>query len=583
MDSSEPSISAWAIWRRAAPVVVAAALVVAVTAGLALRQDRLHREELRRREARHVLGLERSFLVQTFRGLRSDLVHLASQPLLVPLAAGDESARAPLEGVFERFARSKPVYQQVRLLDVSGREVLRINRSGDDVELVPAARLQSKSDRYYFREALAIGPGEVFVSPLDLNVERGEIERPPRPVVRLASQVRDAAGEVRGVVILNAEGARLLDGLREIARGSAGEVALVNLEGEYLQAANPAREWGWLLGHEASFRSDHPDAWEHIRAAQRFEGVVDGVLFTSRREPLDPAAESSASDVFFVSRVALDEGPGALGGALAGLLAVGLGAAILAGAYTWSRSTLTRALHERRIEESEARLRTLSRRLLDAQEEERRSLSRVLHDELGQTLTAIALDLKLASRRITDEETARSLTRAVEQTEELLKGLHDLATRVRPSVLDDLGFESALESLVEDSAERTGLAVDLSLPAPMSDLSRVVAENVYRIVQEGLANVAQHAGTDAARVALRSHEGELEIVIEDRGRGFDPALLETSSRLGLLGMRERVELLDGTFSLTSAPGAGTRIDARLPLAEEPAATRHDGAAKGDER
>lgn len=560
---AEAALPGSSVWRRAVVASVAAVLVAATVGGLVYRQDLRSREALLLGEGRHVVALEREFMSRELRAVHTDLLFLAQQPLLQRLLAGDAGARPALEREYAGFARSKPLYDQIRLLDETGREVVRVNRSGDSVAVVDPGDLQSKGARYYFREAIRLGHGEVFVSPLDLNVERGEIERPPKPVIRLATPVTDSTGARRGLLVLNYAGARLLGKLREIAVASPGDTMLVNAQGEYLQAPDPSREWGWLLGHAGSFRDDHPEAWGRIRAEPRTQVQLGDDLFTAEWVPLAGDGGETRSAVAVVSRIPVSEATALRLGAGGVLLLLGALAAIVALATYWARATEGRRAQEQRIAESEARLRVLSSALLAAQEEERKSLSRMLHDELGQQVTTIALDLKAALRNVDGSEP--TLRRAVQETEGVLSSLREIATRVRPSVLDDLGLEDAVESYISEYEKRTGVSVDAELRLPAEGVPDAAAENVYRIVQEALSNVSAHAGTDAARVEFVARDGSLELSIEDEGRGFDAETLKRSSRLGILGMRERVELLGGEFELDTAPGEGTRIHVRLPL------------------
>ena len=553
-----------AVWLRAAAASSTAILLVAGMAGLAALIEVRHRGTLLHAEGEHLVSLEREFLSREIRSVRSDLLFLAEQPSLDSLLRGDEDAREKIEHEYLLFARAKPLYDQIRFLDASGQEIVRVNRRGDTVEAVPQSSLQSKASRYYFRQAIGLPAGDVFVSPLDLNVEHGQIEQPPKPVIRLATPVVDTEGVHRGLLVLNYAGARLLGELREVAGAARGQMMLVNRQGEYLQAPNPELEWGWLLGHSTSFRSDHPEAWERILRTERTQLTIGDALLTAQWVALDGNRSTAQNGVVIISRIPMSEarlrpGPGSILLALATLVTIGTLA------FHWARASVTKRDHERHIAESEGRLRALSSSLLAAQEEERRSLSRTLHDELGQRVTAIALDLKSAAQRPHGDGRGPWLGRAIEKTEALLSSLHEIATRVRPSVLDDLGLADAIESFVADFQERTGVAVDVELGLPSRDLPASTAENAYRILQEALSNVAAHAGTDRARVRLIATPGELELCIEDGGSGFDPSELRKTTRLGMLGMRERAELLGGEFELESAPGQGTTIRVRLPI------------------
>ncbi len=213
---------------------------------------------------------------------------------------------------------------------------------------------------------------------------------------------------------------------------------------------------------------------------------------------------------------------------------------------------------------SESRLRTLSDRLLTAQEEERRSISRELHDELGQQVTAISLDLRSAVRQKDAVRANSLLERAIEETEHLLKSVHEVASRVRPSVLDDLGLHDAVESLTSELSQRSGVTVNTTLDFDEQCVSPKIGENVYRILQEGLTNVVKHAKIEQVSVTIELESKQLVMTLEDRGIGFEPQQRDVS-RLGILGMQERAELLGGHFTLSTQQGVGTRIDVSIPL------------------
>jgi len=563
-DAQDTSASTRAIWGRAALASLTAILLIAAAATVAHRQDLRHQEALLATEGGHAVELEREFLSRELQTVRSDLRFLAQQPELERFLAGRSEGLSALKREYVSFALSKPLYDQIRLLDESGREVVRVNRRGDELEVVEAPYLQSKGSRYYFRDAIALPPGEIYVSPLDLNVERGEIELPPRPVVRLATPVLAASNRARALIVLNYAGGELLSRLREIARASPGQMLLIDLHGGYIQAPNPKLEWGEPLGHDARFRLDHPIAWEKISQSRYSQIRVGDDLFTAAWVPLADGAARRDSAIGIISRISVRETnalrPGWTRLALLFLVFASIGAI----ASYWARSTVAKQLQDRRIADSEARLRVLSSRLLAAQEEERRSLSRRLHDELGQQVTAIALDLRSTLPRAGDQEA--TIRRAIAEAEAVLSGIHELATRVRPSILDDLGLEDAIESFMTEYQERSGVRVTANLGLAGAEFSDAVAENVYRIIQEALSNVATHAETDAVRVDLSIDSDSIDLVVEDEGRGFDTDILTRSTRLGILGMQERVELLGGEFELKTAPGAGTRIHVRLPLA-----------------
>ncbi len=510
--------------------------------------------------------MQRAHLSSESRTVVSDLLYLREQALLPRALSADGDARAALEREYAAFASNRGVYDQVRCLDRGGDEWVRVNFRDGAARIVPRRDLQPKGARYYVERAATLGDGEVFVSPFDLNVEHGRVERPIRPVIRFVTPVIDERGERLGFVVLNYLGARLLERLRELARPFSGDAMLVESGGGYL-LAEKSREWGWLLGHDHSFERDYSRAWDAIR--ERDDGVhrEGGDVFAFSRMPLADVSRDGES-VFAVARVSVSAVSSRSRDLLWRLLSLG-GVAVLVVAVSlwfWARASVMRELQEQRIAESESRLRQLSNMLLAAQESERRSISRELHDEIGQQVTAIALDLRSLQRHRSAAPVADRLDRLSADVDAILRGLHAIAARVRPAVLDDLGLRDALESLVEDFEGRHGIAVDTRLDIDTGRVSKTVGENVYRIVQEALTNASRHAETDEATVVVETEADRIRLAVSDPGRGFDLGAV-AAGRLGLLGMRERAELLGGHFSLQSTPGGGTRIAVTIPLVQ----------------
>ncbi len=196
-------------------------------------------------------------------------------------------------------------------------------------------------------------------------------------------------------------------------------------------------------------------------------------------------------------------------------------------------------------------LEQLTHLVLRAQEEERRRIAHALHDEAGQILTAVKIELDLDGR-----------TEAGAMVGRVLAQVRDLSNLLRPTVLDDLGLLPALRGLVEDFALRTRIEVRLDGPEALPPLAPDVEVAVYRVVQEALTNVARHARAHRADVHLSLAEGEVRVRVEDDGLGIAG---EPVPHMGLLGMRERVTGLGGRLTVGNAPGAGARIEATLPL------------------
>ena len=209
----------------------------------------------------------------------------------------------------------------------------------------------------------------------------------------------------------------------------------------------------------------------------------------------------------------------------------------------------------------------LARRLATAQEDERRRIARDLHDSIGQLLAGLGLAVSAAEAAgPLPAEAAERMEEVRRVADRLGREVHALALNLRPTSLDDLGLVAALGQLVSDWSARHGVPVDLQAEG-VSDgrLPPEVETFFYRVVQEALTNVARHAQARTVSVVLNRIEGTAVAVVEDDGVGFDPEAVGRG-RLGLLGMRERVDLLDGQLDVESSPGAGTTIIARIPLA-----------------
>jgi signal transduction histidine kinase len=223
-------------------------------------------------------------------------------------------------------------------------------------------------------------------------------------------------------------------------------------------------------------------------------------------------------------------------------------------------------------------LQALSRRLLHTQETERRAIARELHDEIGQLLTGLSLTLAISPNLPARKALAR-LGAAQRLVHGLIKRVQDLVLDLRPALLDELGLTRSLMTYIERYTNRTGVSVKLDGTAPPGRrFAPEIETAAYRIIQEALTNVARYASVSEVLVRLQADSRVLSLAVEDRGRGFDPASARTDASSGLTGMHERASLLGGSLTIDSAPGAGTRIRAVLPLHDGPEARPRKGRA-----
>lgn len=224
--------------------------------------------------------------------------------------------------------------------------------------------------------------------------------------------------------------------------------------------------------------------------------------------------------------------------------------------------------------QAEDALQMFSRQLIEAQEDERRRIARELHDQIGQVLTAVKMNLHAVQRVSYTKEAGAHIKDNIEAVDEALRLVRDLSVDLRPALLDDLGLVTALNWYVARYARRTGLPAEVSvkLKDPNERFSRVVETACFRIAQEALTNVVRHAHANKALVRLLKNENVLTLLIEDDGIGFDPEAVRKraprAAKLGLLGMQERAHAAGGTLEIHSMISKGTSIRLELPLLAE---------------
>jgi signal transduction histidine kinase len=203
--------------------------------------------------------------------------------------------------------------------------------------------------------------------------------------------------------------------------------------------------------------------------------------------------------------------------------------------------------------------------IITAQEEERRRIARELHDSTSQSLTSLMVGLRSLEVVCDKPELHMQVSGLREVVSSTLEDVHNLAVQLRPTILDDLGLAEAIERLVKEWQDRNGISADAMVHVGDQRLPESVETALYRIVQEALTNIARHASATTASVLVERRKRDVVTVIEDDGRGFEVDTLPVDGHLGLLGMRERAELLGGRFVVESSCGLGTSVFVYIPL------------------
>jgi len=305
---------------------------------------------------------------------------------------------------------------------------------------------------------------------------------------------------------------------------------------------------------EAEFMDDG-FGWETmpIFAIAEELGKLNEENFESRRLELSRSVQSLQNDIWETLLTALVLGT------------------IIAGTSVFRISSLEKesAEHRQASQQAEIRLRHLSQQLVSSQEQERKALSRELHDEIGQLLTALRMELGNLERGQVARgvESDPHLDQAKKLAESTLRTTRDIAMGLRPAMLDVLGLGPALEWQAREYSRRYNTPIQLEVDGDLRDVPDPHRTYLYRIVQEGLTNCARHAHAKNIHVRLEDASGKLAVVVEDDGVGFDQEG-GVAYGLGLLGITERVRELCGKVSIRSTPGKGTRITVELPFAKE---------------
>ena len=335
-----------------------------------------------------------------------------------------------------------------------------------------------------------------------------------------------------------------------------GDAVLQQLKREvdsYLAVVSPIFDWDAKQRAERSayfLREEQRPRRETILAVAQELSEINATVYAQQQR------RTTESERWFRSELTKS----VLFAVLAGIVISGAG--ILRMRWLERRASEQR----QRAEEITQEIRNLSAQLRHAQEEERRTISRELHDDVGQQLTAMRMELGTLERLRTasDGEFDARVAELKAIAEQSLHVVRDIAAALRPSVLDDLGLAAAIQKQAREFSKRTGVDVSVNVDGPFDVLRDPHRTYIYRIVQEALTNCAKHAHARHITVTLVENGGATELTVADDGVGFDSTRLPKNG-LGLIGMEERVRELGGVARVRSVPGQGTTIQATIPL------------------
>ncbi|MBE9528013.1 MAG: PAS domain S-box protein [Proteobacteria bacterium] len=279
----QPRALSWSVIRLAVTIVLPLAILVGGIMSLFYHLDTKAGFEILKAKEINLVDLQNEAIISDFDTVATDLIFLAKTAHLHHIYK--DSNPEEIEHIAEEFgtfSKRKELYDQIRYVDLDGREVVRVEYNNGEPVIVPRADLQDKSERYYFKETVVLGLDEIYTSSFDLNVEHGEVERPFRSIIRFGTPVFDKTGKKNGVLVLNYMGVNIKRHLSRLAVNGAGATMLLNKEGYWLHSPEPEDEWGFLLEerHGASFTARYAEEWFLVTDSESGQVETSNGLFT---------------------------------------------------------------------------------------------------------------------------------------------------------------------------------------------------------------------------------------------------------------------------------------------------------------
>ena len=545
----------------------------------------------------------------------SDLMILANHHGLLAYLDGDSSHTEMLARDYLTFSGRKGLYDQIRYLDETGMEVIRINYNKGQPSIVPPEKLQNKGKRYYFKDAFVLDKGEVFVSPLDLNIERGKIEQPLKPMIRLGTPVFDSAGVKRGIVLVNYFGARIIDNISKAYDG-IGSALLLNADGFFLKGRAPEEEWGFMYpdGGDKTFFGEFSREWDQLKDTETGLFATENGLFSfAHLYPVSEADKTSsgAREAYEPSQYTLDASdyrwtlvsfvpPEALHAAArraAHLLAQLYGALLVVSAMgAWFFAKARVATQEAHLAREK-----LAQRLA-ASNKELEEFAYVASHDLQEPLRKVMAFGDRLETKFGDalgEQGTDYLKRMRTATQRMQTLINDLltysrvTTKARP--FEPVDLATVTQEVLSDLETRTSEVGDrvevLELPTVQAD-----ALQMRQLFQNLIGNALKFRRPDeppVVTISARRLNGQaslssmgidsreaLELTVQDNGIGFDAKYADrifgTFQRLhgrseyegtgiGLSVCRKIVERHGGRIQARSEPNSGATFVVTLPL------------------
>ncbi len=536
----------------------------------------IEKKILKKNEA-HIVEIQTEMIVKTFESIVSDLMFLSEHHVLQKmLTTGALEDQQIVAEEYLSFSMKKKIYDQIRFLNNHGMEIVRVNFNNGHPHIVPKQKLQSKAQRYYFREISQQKYGRIFVSPFDLNIEEEKIEQPLKPVIRFGTPVVDKDGQKRGMVILNYLGLEVFQRLKKLSANTSGQFIFLNAEGYWLKGLKQEDEWGFMYENKITqtFQNSFSQAGYHVFSRETGQFYTSKGLFTFNtiypparcqtsiakfEIPPDSPSSSPKNNYWkilsYVPSNVLDAKPSQLFSELLILYA------ILAGLLTLISWYLANVQSHRSKEITE---RKQAEERLKASLQEKEVLIQEIHHRVKNNLQVISSLLKLQSRYAKDEDTL-TIFQESQNRIQAMSAIHEIL--YQSNNLASIPSKEYIETLVKNLSVSYGLrSEEIALTIDVQNIPLRIDDAIScgLIINELISNSIKHAFPErkegTIEITLKLLNKTVQLVVEDNGIGIPENLnIANSKSMGLRLIHFMVEELQGTLLLDRTRGTQFQI------------------------